>query len=256
MFWKKSGEVCDPAKPVECEYGQYCSLAQKKCVPQLRLLDLCNDYVIQPDIPQGANYNIMCPGGSVCMGRNDQQTCRPYRAGDVGVGCNWERDGDEACKFGLSCSRSRGICVIPGVDNPTFACNGSPRNCSRPAGETCTCENSNSRVGVCRTRTDRVKCDMIAAMNEYNKCSAESNCAYEKNFLFSWLTDTIDRKTCLGFYCGDIAKRSIFVVHYHRIEERNGLKHHLGHWDVQREVELDGELLLLFYSCFVVLDYV
>jgi hypothetical protein len=48
---------------------------------------------------------------------------------------------------------------------------------------------------------------MIAAMNEYNKCSAESNCAYEKNFLFSWLTDTLDRRTCLGFYCGDIAKK-------------------------------------------------
>jgi hypothetical protein len=108
---KKLNDACNPANLAECDYGMYCSLAQKKCVPQIRLLSMCNDYVIQDDIPQGANYNIMCPGGSVCMGQPGAQTCRPYKNGDIGDGCNFDRDGSEACKFGLRCSRARNICV-------------------------------------------------------------------------------------------------------------------------------------------------
>jgi len=71
---KQQGADCNPNNLAECDYGLYCSLAQKKCVPQLRLLQSCNDYAVQDDIPQGANYNIMCPGGSVCMGRSGAQS--------------------------------------------------------------------------------------------------------------------------------------------------------------------------------------
>lgn len=141
------------------------------------------------------------------MGRyNGTQVCRPYRNGPLGSSCNWNRDGNEACEFGLVCSQTRGVCEVPNTQYPTFGCQGSPRNCSFAAGETCICDEGTS-VGTCKTRTDRVKCDLNAAMNEYRKCMTVNNCPYEKNYLFSFLIDTIDKKTCLGYYCGEIARK-------------------------------------------------
>lgn len=155
------------------------------------------------------------------MGRyNGTQVCRPYRNGALGTYCNWERDGDEACEFGLSCSRTRNICEIPNLTYPTYGCQGSPRNCSFAAGESCICEDGSTTVGSCKTRTDRVKCDLIGAQNEYRKCMSDNNCPYEKNFLFSFFVDSLDGKTCLGTYCADIAKRYLCCAlpNYRRVK--------------------------------------
>jgi hypothetical protein len=139
------------------------------------------------------------------MGRTGSQVCRPYRNTDIGNACNADRNGDEECLFGLRCSRQKNICVPPNLDQPTFSCVGS-RNCSFAAGETCICNEGTTTTGTCRTRTDRVKCDILSAQNKYRQCMTDNNCAYEKNFLFSFLTDTLDGKTCLGYYCGKIAR--------------------------------------------------
>lgn len=205
---KKEGEDCDAKNLAECDKGLYCSLRLGKCVKQLRTLSVCNDYVYQNDIPQGANYNVICPGGQVCMGPyNETQLCRPYRNGPLGSPCNWYRDGDDGCEFGLRCSRRRSVCIAPNVDYPTYACQGSPRNCSFAEGESCICQEGSTTVGTCRTRTDAVKCDENKAMNDYRECMRDNNCPYEKNFVFSFLIDPLDKKTCLGKYCGLLARK-------------------------------------------------
>jgi len=198
--------ACSPRNMAECDKGLYCSTRTSTCVPQLNTLDFCTDYVWEADIPQGANYNVMCPGGNVCLGPNATQVCRPYKIGTIGTGCNALRDGNDACEFGLFCNPSKGICEVPNLKYPTFGCQGS-RNCSFVAGESCLCEDGSTTVGTCRTRTDRVKCDLDGIMNEYRQCMTDFNCAYEKNFLFSFFTDALDGKTCLGKNCANIAKK-------------------------------------------------
>jgi len=192
---------CNPNNNAECDYGLYCSFYQGKCLKQKQALDRCNDYAWEWDPIQGKNYNIICPGGYVCFGQNGTETCRPFRVGLEGTGCFFQRDGNLGCNFGLTCDQSRNICVKE--QEPVFSCPTGP--C--PFGQRCICDPPTQNItGTCKLRTNRIKCDLNKYLNLYRQCAYDNNCNYEKNFADSWLTDSLDQGTCMGYSCSQIAK--------------------------------------------------
>src|SRR5437660_1482269 len=35
----------------------------------------------------------------------------------------------------------------------------------------------------------------------------KNNCPFERNFIYSWMTDAISRQTCMGKFCGEIIRK-------------------------------------------------
>jgi hypothetical protein len=112
---------------VSCEKGLYCSLKDGVCKKSLDFGSKCNDFGGNYDyLPEGANYFVMCKGGLKCMGPANNKVCISYKSGSVNSPCNYERDGDDECQFGLYCHPKHNQCLKE-QEYPTFLCKGSNR---------------------------------------------------------------------------------------------------------------------------------
>jgi len=193
------GFMCDPDK-VSCNQGLYCSATTSTCTPQLGLGDYCSDY--KTTNYHGSNWNVICKGGLKCSGPPQNEYCISYKTGLKGTPCNAQMDGDDSCKFGLTCSRRRRICVDMGEDIISWRCNGSPVNCTYENEEMCIC--SRPGVGACQKVFELYspKCNFDAAANKYRDCIAENNCAFEPSTVGGMEINVLDRETCIGKFCG------------------------------------------------------
>jgi hypothetical protein len=112
---------------VSCEKGLYCSLKDRVCKKSLDFGSKCNDFGGDYDyLPEGANYFVMCKGGLKCMGPANNKVCISYKSGSINSPCNYERDGDDECQFGLYCHPKHNQCLKE-QEYPTFLCKGSNR---------------------------------------------------------------------------------------------------------------------------------
>jgi len=192
--------MCDPAK-ISCDPGFYCSKTLRACRPQLELGDYCSDY--EGNSYQGSNWNVICKGGLKCSGPPENEYCISWKTGLKGTPCNYDMDGDDTCRFGLTCSRRRRICVDIGEDIVTWRCNGSPTNCTYEKEEMCVC--NNGPIGSCQRVFELYtpRCDFDAASNRYRNCISQNNCAFEPNALTAMELNALDPETCIGKFCAN-----------------------------------------------------
>jgi len=205
---KLFGDSCDPKMLVQCNQGLYCDVFTNKCERQLGEGDFCSYFGENNDdesrIAQGSNFMVVCKGGLKCMGPYQRKACFKYRAGDVGYPCNWDRDRNQACKFGLVCGFD-GKCGNYFDVYPSYQCNGAKRNCTFAGDEGCICDSSPNSA-TCKKTTDVTQCGFNRVANEYRDCLSRNNCAYEKNFLLSWTLDVFDGDSCMGKNCGGLSR--------------------------------------------------
>jgi len=205
---RKLGTACEPQKLVQCDQNLYCDLYTKKCENQLNLGDQCSYFGENNEgdwgIEQGSNYMITCKGGLKCSGPYGRKACLQWRSGEVGSPCNWDRDGSSSCRFGLFCGYDSRCSNLMNI-YPSFACIGSPRNCTFAENEDCIC-NAGTKIGTCKSTADFDKCGFNKVAQEYRDCFQRNNCAYEKNFFTSWLLDSVDRESCGGKNCGHLLR--------------------------------------------------
>jgi hypothetical protein len=156
-------------------------------------------------MPEGSNFMVICQGGSKCMGVG-RKSCKLYRSGPLGAKCNFGENHNDECEFGTFCDPILNVCTDAKF-LPPFQCLGASRNCSNVMNEECVCmDPSNPGKGTCYRSWTPNECDFDRIRNQYRDCSRRYNCAYEKNFLFSFLADSLSKDTCLGKNCGYIAK--------------------------------------------------
>jgi len=195
-----AGETCDPTAPVQCEKGLYCSYYGRLCLAQKRVGEACDDY--EPgnmnNMPEGANYFIICPGGSRCNTRQGNVTiCRNVYSKRSGEAC----DTSEDCYQSFLCRG--GKCVdrfVGGVND--MPCTGS-RNCSSTANEQCVC--IEGQQASCQ-QTANPGCSFTNTMIEWTDCWRRSNCHFERNVFTAMQTETFQKETCMGQSCGNIPR--------------------------------------------------
>jgi hypothetical protein len=88
----------------------------------------------------------------------------------------------------------------------SYVCKGAQTNCSIVDEEVCICF---GREPSCLRISDFGECGFIESANEFRKCIADNNCAYERDLFRSWELNVLDRNTCIGRYCGDIVLRTV-----------------------------------------------
>jgi len=195
------GATCDPTK-LSCDAGYYCSTESKKCELQKEESSPCNDYFEnnRPDyeLPHGTNYNVICMGGLKCAGPRESRYCIKWKTGYEGTTCNWNRNGNDECRFGLTCSRRRSICYYEADEIESWRCNGANKNCTYELEEECICQQGR---GACLRVYELASCGFDEVSNRYRDCIELNNCAYEKDPLTAMELNILDQETCIGKYC-------------------------------------------------------
>jgi hypothetical protein len=186
--------------PVECDYELYCSFRNKACANQKKLNQNCDDVESKPlsDREEGENFMVICQGGSKCR-KNPSQTnatCQPIFNSKIGEECT---DYDD-CEFSLDCLN--GKCIQPEIK--PIPCGNT--NCTSLNNEQCIC-NPGGVEGTCKTVMNT--CDAKFYQKEWMNCWRDNNCHYDKNWVFSILTDVFQTDTCMGEACAEIGREYV-----------------------------------------------
>lgn len=196
----KEGDACNPTQNVQCDRGLYCSLQTSTCTRQKLLGDNCEDYVSER---AGRNYNVICPGGSVCMAvAGSDKRCRKYGYVQENGACNF----DNECAGFMTCNRNQ-VCS-QNVWSWNQGCPGAPKNCSFVDGESCICGQNGQTNSCQKTSAGRIECNYPYYATEIRNCGERNNCPYDSNYqFFSNYYDVFPQaETCMSQNCGSIIR--------------------------------------------------
>jgi len=189
-------------KLVQCERFLYCSFKQNICMKQKNFEDDCDDYEPKPipDIVDGSNYNVICPGGSQCIEKTSVSPGkRCWRVGYKGI--NTDCVDSSECALALTCRKNT---------QGNFQClrfladrrcpNSGNQNCTRD--QYCICGDGGAQ-NTCKQIVNS-GCRESETAVRWNDCWRSNNCPLERNMLIAFFVDVFQPETCLGKSCGNI----------------------------------------------------
>eukprot|EP01080_Neovahlkampfia_damariscottae_P011293 gene11293-4104_t len=198
---KTIGENCDPTGPVECGKGLYCSYNTKTCAKQKLIKENCED--VEPkelsERQEGENFMVICPGGTKCR-RNPSQTestCQEIYNSKLGEECSYT----DECEPTLRCRNEKCVEAVPRLS----PCGNT--NCTSTNSERCMCD-SEGNPGTCQAVL-APGCDWNKFQREWKGCWRDNNCHYDRNWIFSILTDVFQTDTCMGEACPEIGREYV-----------------------------------------------
>jgi hypothetical protein len=175
-------------------------LRRSKCEKQRKLGEGCDDYIREGP---GRNFNVICPGGSVCQSiQNSDKRCRKYGYVLEGGDCTF----DNECVGMMRCN-SRGVCSSA-MMNWGQTCIGAPRNCTAAEGEGCICGSNGAAPSCKKVSVGRNECNFDDAQKAIRDCQERANCPYDRQYqFFSNYYNAIPwTGNCMSDNCGSVIR--------------------------------------------------